>query len=392
MKVLMINSVCGIRSTGRICTDLALELKKQGHEVKIAYGREKVPDPFKDLAIRIGNKFDNYISALKARVSDNEGFNCTKATEKFLSWAEQYNPDILWLHNLHGYYINVELLFAWIKNRPDMQVKWTLHDCWAFTGHCAHFSAVGCERWKVYCTNCPQSRIYPVAYRDNCKNNYNRKKAAFSGVTKMTLITPSQWLADLVQESFLKMYPVEVIYNTIDTNVFKPVPSDFRERFQLNDKKIILGVASVWNERKGLQDFYTLSGMLSDKYTIVLVGLTKKQLRNLPQNIIGITRTNNVKELAEIYTVADVFVNLTYEDTFPTVNIEALSCGTPVITYRTGGSPECLDAECGSVVECGDIRTIKKKIELVCSEKPYSVAACLNRAVLFDKNRKGEEK
>ena len=360
MRVLMINSVCGIRSTGRICTDLADKFENEGHTVKIAYGRETVPDNYRKYAVRIGSDADNMLSAVHTRLTDKHGFSNKKATERFLQWAENYNPDLLWLHNLHGYYINVEMLFDWIKSRPDMQVKWTLHDCWAFTGHCSHFTVARCKQWKTHCLHCVQKKRYPSSFlTDNCKSNFDRKKAAFTGVKNMTLIAPSKWLADLVKQSFLKEYPIEVVYNTIDTNVFKPVPSDFRERFCLQDKKIILGVASAWGERKGLNDFIKLSEMLDDRFAIVLVGLTDKQISQMPKKIVALKRTNSTKELAEIYTAADVFFNPTYEDNYPTVNLEAQACGTPVITYRTGGSPESVpDA---NVIEPGALSVAAEK-------------------------------
>lgn len=393
MKILLINSVCGIGSTGRICTDLAQNFEKEGHEVKIAYGRvEEVPEQFQKYAVKIGDDLSLKLHALRTRILDEHGFGSKKATKEFLKWADQYNPDVVWLHNIHGYYINVEMLFDWIKSRPDMKVKWTLHDCWAFTGHCAYFTMADCEQWKAHCSSCVQKSSYPTSnFLDNCKKNFDRKRKAFTGVKNMTLITPSRWLADLTRESFLKEYEVEVCYNTIDTEIFKPAPSDFRSRYGLENKKIVLGVASVWDERKGLKDFVKLSKMLDDKYTIVLVGLTREQLedekereaeditdevvdeaviirkqggiaipanvsllyseitgkretcqKGEPLNIICIPRTNNAKELAEIYTAADVFVNPTYEDNYPTVNLEAQACGTKVITYHTGGSAETL--------------------------------------------------
>lgn len=354
MKVLLINSVCGIRSTGRICTEIAAELEAQGHEVKIAYGREQVPEKVKKYAVRIGTDWDVRAHGVLSRVFDAHGLGSKRATSAFLKWAEDYHPDLLWLHNIHGYYINYEMLFAWIKKHPEMKVRWTLHDCWAFTGHCAYFTMAKCDQWKDHCTACVQKKRYPASLLlDRCRRNYDRKKAAFTGVEHLTLITPSQWLADLVKQSFLKEYPVEVRYNKIDTSVFKPTPSDFRKQYGLEGKKIVLGVASVWDERKGLDDFIELAKLLDDSYTIVLVGLSEKQLRNLPNGIIGIRRTNSTKELAAIYTAADVFVNPTYEDNYPTTNLEAQACGTPVITYRTGGSLESVPAE--NVVECGDL-------------------------------------
>lgn len=418
MKVLIINSVCGIRSTGRICTELADRFAEQGNEVKIAYGRmDEVPEKYQKYAVRIGTKWDCTLHMLRTRMWDQHGFGSVRATKKFLEWVGEYQPDLIWLHNIHGYYINAEMLFDWIKRHPDVQVKWTLHDCWAFTGHCSYFTAIQCEQWKTHCENCPQLRRYPACYgRGNAYRNYERKRAAFTGVRHMELITPSQWLADLVKQSFLKEYPIMIHYNTINTDVFKPTPGNFREKYGLQNKFIVLGVASIWDERKGLQDFYRLAQMLDERFAIVLVGLSKKQVAAIPhklkgmvrrktvqdgkvtiyspQNeredsnllpdvrlweqarkessvvprdiramyreivgdtgtdeaellrcrcvIAGITRTNNAKELAEIYTVADIFANPTYEDNYPTVNLEARACGTRVVTYDTGGCRETL--------------------------------------------------
>ena len=357
MNVLMINVSCGVGSTGRICIDLAAEFEKNGDNVKIAYGRDDVLKQYKKYAVRIGSDLDVRLHGIYTRLTDRHGFASKNATKKFLKWADEYNPDLLWLHNIHGYYINIEMLFEWIKSRPNMQVKWTLHDCWAFTGHCSYFAMVKCEQWKTHCSYCVQKSRYPKSFVvDNCRQNFERKRAAFCGVKNMTLITPSKWLADLVKESFLKEYPIEVVYNEIDRNVFKPTPSDFREKYGLTDKKVVLGVASVWDERKGLQDFFKLREKLDESYAIVIVGLSKKQLKDLPKNIIGISRTNNAKELAEIYTAADVFVNPTYEDNYPTVNLEAQACGTMVITYDTGGSPESVNKE--FVVKTGNMEKI----------------------------------
>ena len=364
MRVLLINSVCGIGSTGRICTDLAQEMEAKGHEVKIAYGRsDTVPEKFRKYAVQIGNSLGVKAHVLRTRLLDEHGLGSKRDTQRFLQWADSYNPDLLWLHNIHGYYINYELLFQWIKSRPNMQVKWTLHDCWAFTGHCSHFTMIKCEQWKTHCSYCSQTRRYPASYgKDNCRKNFDRKRAAFTGVKNLTLITPSQWLADLTRQSFLQEYPVEVHYNTIDTNIFKPTPSDFRERYGLQDKIIVLGVANVWDERKGLDDFYRLAQMLDERYAIVLVGLSKKQMKALPKNICGIQRTNSPQELAAVYTAADVFFNPTYEDNYPTVNLEAEACGTRVITYDAGGARETVHSNISQVIEVSDLQ---KTIELM---------------------------
>ena len=362
MRVLLINSVCGTGSTGRICADIAREYENNGDEVRIAFGRSfSVPERYLKFAVPVGSPLSVKINALKSRFFDNEGLNAKNATKKFLKWADEYDPDLLWLHNLHGYYINYELLFKWIKSRPRMKVKWTLHDCWAFTGHCTYFSAAGCDEWTTRCIKCPQRNQYPKSlFLDNCKRNFDRKKSAFCGVEDMTLITPSKWLADLVKKSFLKDYPVEVRYNAIDKSVFKPTPSAFREKYWIGDKTVVLGVASVWDRRKGFDDFIKLSEMLDGRYVIVLVGLNEKQMNNLPDNVIGIARTDSVEELAGIYTAADVFLNLTYEDNYPTVNLESQACGTPCVTYRTGGSVESVPNE--NVVDQGDLTGIVKRI------------------------------
>ena len=357
MRVLQINSVCGIRSTGRICAEMADEFVAQGHECKIAYGRETVPEKYQKYAVRIGSETGVKVNALKARLLDNEGLNARAETKAFLAWAESYDPELLWLHNLHGYYINIEMLFAWIKSRPQMKVMWLLHDCWAFTGHCAYFTMAGCEQWKTRCGECPIKKDYPSSFfRDNCRGNFERKRNAFCGVKNMTLVTPSKWLADLVKESFLKEYPVEVRHNTIDKNVFMPTPGDFRKKHGLEDKKIVLGVASAWGARKGLGDFVRLAETLDDTYKVVLVGLTEQQIQQMPKKILCISRTNSPKELAEIYTAADIFLNLTYEDNYPTVNLEAQACGTPCVTYRTGGSVESVPEE--NVVTQGDLEAV----------------------------------
>lgn len=363
MKVLLINAVCGTGSTGKICAQLAEEFRREGHAVKIAYGRDGfVPEQFQKYAVRIGSDLDVRLHGIFTRLTDRHGFASNSATRRFLRWAEDYDPDLLWLHNIHGYYLNIELLFQWIKSRPHMQVKWTLHDCWSFTGHCAYFDFAGCERWKTGCHDCPQKKAYPAtALLDSSRGNFQKKRQLFTGVKRMTLVTPSQWLADLVKESFLKEYPVEVVYNTINTDIFQPTDSDFRQKHGLENKKIILGVASVWEKRKGLEDFITLAGMLSDSWRIVLVGLTAQQAKEMPGNVITIPRTNSPQELAQIYTAADVFVNPTYEDNYPTVNLEAQACGTRVVTYATGGSPETLNAA-GICVPKGDVSALWQRI------------------------------
>ena len=360
MRVLLINVVCGIRSTGRLCTDLAETLEAQGHEVKIAYGRETVPQQFQKYAVRIGSDIDNKIHGLQARLMDGAGFGSKRATRAFLEKVREFDPDVIHLHNLHGYYVNVEILFDYLKT-CGKRVIWTLHDCWAFTGHSATCDAVDCTRWETGCYDCPNLKEYPASYSDHSSENWHKKKAVFSDVPDMTIITPSRWLAGLVRESFLQEYPVEVIYNGIDTSQFYPMESDFKERLGIKDKKMLLGVATAWNEMKGFSDYLKLADMLDEKYRIVMVGLTAKQIDSLPPSIIGLEKTNSPKELAMIYSAADILLNLSYCESFSMINIEAQLCGTPVISYKTGGCVET--GGNNAVIEKGDLEAVKEALE-----------------------------
>lgn len=364
MKILQINSFFSVGGPPRIMNGIYDTLKEQGHECKIAAAREAFYAP-KD-SWRIGGGLDVKFNGVMARIFDNEGFNAKKATKELIAKIEEYDPDIIHLHNLHGYCINVEILFDYLK-RADKKVFWTLHDCWSFTGHCAYFEMADCARWKTKCENCPQKKEYPSSIvLSNAEKNFKRKKELFTGLTDMTIVTPSQWLADLVKQSFLKEYPVKVVNNGIDTEIFKPTESDIHKKYGLDNKKVVLGVAQVWDKRKGLDDFIKLSKVLDESYKIVLVGLSEKQVAQLPDNIIKITRTKNATELAQWYTAADLFVNTTYEDNYPTVNLEAQACGTPAVTYRTGGSPESVPAS--HVVEQGDIDALVSLIKEICSK------------------------
>lgn len=360
MKVLQINSVCGIRSTGRICTDIAEVLERQGHECKIAYGREYVPEKYQKYAVRIGSDLNTKIDAVKTRFLDNAGFNSRRATEKFLEWIKDYDPDIIHIHNLHGYYVNILMLFEFLRSY-DKPVVWTLHDCWPFTGHCAYYDFAGCDKWKTGCFSCKHTKEYPKSlFLDRSKHNYRKKSELFNYPEKLQFVAISEWIAQQQRESFLKKKPVTVIHNGIDLSQFKPTPCDFRQKNQIQNKKMYLGVASFWDRRKGFDTFIKLAHMLKDDEVIVLVGLDEEQLKNLPQKIIGIKRTNSVKELAEIYSSADVFLNPTVEEGLGLVNIEAIACGTPVVTYNTGGSPECVSEKSGIVVPKGDISGMLK--------------------------------
>lgn len=363
MKYLFINSVAGVGSTGRIVAETCRNLQSQGHSCAIAYGREKANCDGIE-TVRIGTALDYKVHGVLNRITDRHGFYSWNATKKFLSWVRDYDPDVVWLHNIHGYYLHIGLLFDYLKE-SGVSVKWTLHDCWAFTGHCAYFDFARCDKWKTGCHHCPQKKEYPATLLfDGSRANYIDKKRLFTGLRDVQLYVPSQWLAHRVKQSFLKEYPVEVVYNTVNTDIFKPTPGNFRHAHGLEEKKIALGVASVWDRRKGLEDFVTLAGKLPDDWRIVLVGLTGEQARKMPANILCIPRSNSAQALAEIYTAADVFVNLSVEETFGMTTLEALKCGTKPIVYAGTACEEVVNEFGGCAVERGDWDGLLKAMEM----------------------------
>jgi putative colanic acid biosynthesis glycosyltransferase len=342
--------------------------------------------------IKFGNRIGVKCNTLIARLTDRSGFGAHIATRNLIRKIDAYNPDVIHLHNLHGDYINIEILFSYFSklNKP---IIWSTHDCWSITGHCAHFVQTDCMKWKDGCSHCPQKSSYPKSYFfDQSKRNYRDKKKLFTNIKNLTIVTASQWLADIMQKSFLQQCPLKVISNGIDLSVFKPTKGNFRELYHIGHKKIILSVASAWSLRKGLNDFINLASRLDSTKQIVLVGLNDKQLKLIPDTIIGIKRTSNINELAEIYACANVFVNLTYEDTFGMVNVEAQACGTPVITYRTGGTPETITGKTGIVVEQGNLEEVEKAItSLLSSEFDYQSECVRNAQINYDKSDRFED-
>lgn len=322
------------------------------------------------------------------RFSGLHGLFSSLGTLGLLRRLDKIGPDVLHLHNLHGSYLNFPLLFRYIK-KHRIPTVWTLHDCWAFTGHCPYFTLANCGKWKSGCHHCPQVRSYPKSYVDRSRFMWKLKRTCFTGVENMTLVTPSQWLASLVRQSFLKDYPVEVINNGIDLNIFRPKDSSFRRDHGISPQEyMLLGVAFGWEKRKGLDAFLWLAEHLPENYRIVLVGTDEEVDKLLPSNIISLRRTGSQQELAKIYSAADLFVNPTREENFPTVNMEALACGTPVLTFNTGGSPEIIDDSCGAVVDWGDMEALAEKCRLACENSVFSSAACLKRAAEFDQERR----
>lgn len=386
MKIVYINTVNNTGSTGRITSDLARLADENGFSAYVAYGRGDMPSSANEY--RIGNKFDFLNHVGLHFLTGRNGFFSRSITERFLRWLDDIKPDIIHLHNLHGFYIHVGMLFDYIKEN-NIPVVWTFHDCWPFTGHCAHFDYIQCSRWQSGCHDCNIYRSsYPYSiFKDNSRGNYALKKEAFSNVKNLTIVTPSNWLADMVKSSFLNAYPVKVIPNGINLQTFKPLDMKNETAHSRN----ILGIANVWTEQKGLSAFLKLADMLDDSYHITLVGLSKKQqnfiVRNFPHKITALQRTQNIDELVELYNKSFVFLNPTLEDNFPTTNLEALACGTPVITYQTGGSPEPLNSSCGLVVPKNDVDALYKAvISLSLPECSITRTACREQALKYDKD------
>lgn len=381
MKIVQINTVTGTGSIGKIMVGIYKVAERNGEEPIIYYGRRKAPDGLH--ATKIASHAGVAFHVLRGLFLGNSGFGSNYDTKRMIRMLEAEKPDVIHLHNIHGFYLNIEILFRYLKN-SEIPIVWTLHDCWPFTGHCAYFDYVGCNKWKRECYQCIQKRTaYPYSLIfDRSRENYNRKKELFTGLKNLYIVTPSYWLQELVQTSFLSEYPIRVIPNGIDLNQFKPMDTDQGE-------KIILGVANIWEQRKGLIYFEQLSNYLKENEIIYLVGVNKKQQMELQKKerkgllplgkIKTICRTENQQQLAQLYAKAYVYVNTTLEDNFPTTNLEALACGTPVITFDTGGSSESLDHSCGIVVPQKDVAALYRAIRTI---KP-DAKACRHRAQMF---------
>ena len=346
MRILIINISCDETSVGRICVDTANEAINRGDMAVIAYGRGKVSKRYAGNAYKICSKADVLWHVIITRLYDRHGFGCKQATKRFVDWIKEYDPDRIYLHNIHGYYINIEVLFNYLRE-CNKEIIWTLHDCWSFTGHCAHYIGLKCDGWRSGCgTNCPGKNEYPKTIGSKkIAFNYQKKRILFTGIDNLSIIVPCQWLSDQLKGSFMKDYPVKVVHNEVSKNVYKPTASDYKEKLGIEGKKIILAVASVWTEAKGLNDLIALRSMLDDGCCIVLVGVNKIQEKKLCDKFVCIRRIENKENLAKLYTMSDYFVNLTHADTFPTVNLEARACGTTVITYDVGGCRETIGEE-----------------------------------------------
>lgn len=388
--IVQINTGLGFGSVGRIVDQIGSLIEKDSGTCYYVHGSRYIIHAT-PTAIQVGAKWEDYFHYAISLLTGRDGIGSICATKRLVKRLKNLKPDIVHLHNIHGFYINYKILFDYLSAN-DIPIVWTFHDCWPITGHCPYFDSLNCMKWKTGCYDCPLRKEFPKSLLfDQSAYNYNAKKKAFTSVKNLTIVPVSDWLADIVKESFLKNASIRVIHNGIDINIFKPVVSDLRKRFGITeDQKVVLGVASGWDERKGFSDFIKLANLA--KYQIVMVGNidTTVDASLLPSSIKHIKSTNNQQELAAFYSFADVFINPTYSDNFPTTNIEALACGTPVITYRTGGSPEAIDDNTGVIVEQGNIKALGKSIDAVIARgKSKYTKACRERAIrLFNKDER----
>lgn len=390
--LIQIDSCLGKGSTGRITESIGLIMKRLGWDCYVVHG-DRYAGETKLESMKTVSRVQEYLHALGSILFDRHGLFSSSQTRRIMEKVRDMKPDIIQLHCVHGYYINYEILFEFL-HEMNVPVVWTFHDCWAFTGHCAHFDFAGCDKWKTGCYACELLKEYPRSvFIDNSKDNWLRKRKSFTSVDKLHIVAVSKWLSDIVGHSFMQKYPIEVIHNGIDLSVFKRVDNNIREQYGISsDETLVLGVATAWGKDKGLNDFIRLSQEPAIK--VVLVGVSEEVRKLLPENIIAVNRTESQQKLAEFYSAADMLVNPTYNDSFPTVNLEALACGTPVVTYRTGGSPEAIDAETGAVVEKGDYAGLLSHIRKFAqtSYKSSYSKVCRERAEkCFDMNKQFDE-
>ena len=384
-KLLQINVSLNYLSTGKIAEGIAEVASTHGWDCYTAFsGRYYRESSFP--SIKVSSFIEELIHYAGSLAFDRQGLGSYYATKRLVKHLETINPDIIHLHVIHGSFINYKVLFQYAIKKK-VPIVWTMHDCCPFTGHCVYFDQVGCNKWETHCCHCPQKKNYPISLGfDRSKQNFNLKKNLFSKVNSLTMVPVSEWLGNFVKQSFLGNKRICVIHNGIDLSVFKPTTSDVKKKFGIEDRFLIIGVANGFGKRKGLDDFIKLSSILGDSYKIMLIGASKDEIARIPSSIIALPRTSSQQELVEIYSAADVFANPTYEDNFPTTNLEALACGTPVITYDTGGSPEAIDSSTGIVIPQGDIEGFACAIKRL-QVSPLLSIDCTNRASqYFDKN------
>lgn len=381
MKIVQINATCGIGSTGRICVSISQLLSSKGIENYILYS---LRNSSYSLGIKFTNEPIRKIQALMEKLTGGYGFGAIISTIGLIKKLRKIQPDVIHLHNIHNRDCNISMLFRYIR-RNNIKVYWTFHDCWAFTGYCTHYDLLGCNKWKTECCVCPQYRNFSF-FSDKSKYNFIEKKKAYADGVDMSIITPSRWLAKQVSESFLNKYDIRVINNGIDLSVFRPIETNFRDIYRCHDKYIVLGISLSWDYKKGLDVFNFLAENLNDDYLIIMVG-TINNAKNVNKKILRIERTDHINDLVAIYSAANVFVNASREENYPTVNLEALACGTPIVAFDSGGTPETVPNGCGIVVPRNNMAGILNSVVNVCENNVVCRENCLKASINNDQNQ-----
>lgn len=384
--VVQFNPVVKNGSTGRITEQIGDLALARGWDSLIVYsGRPK--NVSNSRLIQCGNYLDSVLHAVETRLFDRHGLGSRRATKRLIRQLLELKPDILHLHNIHGYYINYEVLTNYIVAN-NIPVVWTFHDFWPITGHCSYFSDINCEKWINQCHSCPKISYYPKSLGfDNSKNNYKLKKKLFSSISNLTIVPVSKWAGSLVDKSFLRNKRVIPIYNGVDLSVFQPQgnQNELKLKYGFDSNcKVLLALATTWGKRKGWFDYIELAGMLPENIKIVLVGVTQKQKHELPASIITIARTESVTQLAELYSLADIVMNLSYQETFGLTTVEGFACGTPSIVYNCTASPELMSKDVGELVEPGDLDGVVNAINaLLLRGKEFYSSNCIERAKML---------
>ncbi len=382
--LLLINVALNIGSTGKIVEGIGSLVMSKGWNVIVAHGARYVNKSELN-NYQVSSRASEILHFIKSSLFDAQGRGSRCDTKRFLKVIDDIKPDIVHIHNIHGCFLNFPIFFKYLLDR-DIPVVLTMHDCWAMTGHCVHFMRTNCEQWKTHCKKCPQKFDFPTSYLlDRCKSNFKLKKSVFTAMKKMRITTVSTWLKGVAEQFYLKKFPMDVVPNGVDTNTFVNVDDCSLKRYGLQDKKLVLAVASGFNERKGINDFVALSKVLSTDFQLVLVGANNRDKKLLPDNVIAIPRVNSTSELSLFYSAAKVLLSLSYEETFGLTILEAMSCGTPAIVYDNTAQPELVTKDTGVVVKSGDIEGVKRAIEDVCSkDKSYYSSACRKHALEYD--------
>lgn len=382
IKILRITTEINRSSIGRTTEQIGKLIIAEGWESYIAWGR--TDGESKSYKIHIGGRFSVYSHVLLTRLFDMHGYGSYFATKRFVREVEKIKPDIIHLHDIHGYYINIKVLFNYLRE-SKIPVVWTHHDNWAFTGHCGSIPE-GCDKWKTKCHNCPCYKAYPHSwFIDGSSRNYLYKKNLFTSLKQIYNVGVSEWTCNELKNSFLNKYPIERIYNGVDTSIFKPndTVSDYiRKKYQLGDGVLLTAVATAWSKSKGTEDYFELRKIIDKKYTIVFVGAPQSLIDELPEGIIGIRRTDSMKELAMIYSASSIVLNLSKSESFGKTTVEGLACGIPGIVYDISASPELLDKETGVVVKYNNIDGVAAAIETIMSwDRINTAKACRERVL-----------